>query len=91
MVGVPGGFVDREVELAAVERALASDRAELVIVYGRRGVGKSELLVRALEGRLELYYQATAEVMAQQLTDLAAEVRRAAPGLVIGQFASLSA
>lgn len=84
-------FVDRETELAAIERAMASNHAELVIVYGRRGVGKSELLVRALEGRSGLYYQATAEVMAQQLVDLAAELRRIAPGLVIGQFATSTA
>lgn len=58
-------FFDREVEFQAVVDALRSDRAELVIVYGRRGVGKSELLVRAMEGREGLYYQATDEVMAQ--------------------------
>ena len=81
-------FVDREVELAAITRALRSDRAELLIVYGRRGVGKSELLVRALEGSEGLYYQATAEVLAQQLADLSTELQRAAPGSVIGAFAS---
>jgi hypothetical protein len=59
-------------------RALGSGRAELVIVYGRHGVGKSELLVRAMEGHDGLYYQATAEVMAQQLADIAAELQRTA-------------
>ncbi len=84
------GFVNREAELAAVERAFDSSRAELVIVYGRRGVGKSELLVRALEGHNGLYYQATTEVMPQQLADLAAELQRAALGPMVGQFASSS-
>jgi AAA+ ATPase superfamily predicted ATPase len=88
---VPSGFVDRDVELAAINRALVSNRAELVIVYGRRGAGKSELLVRALEGRPGFYYQATAEVMAQQLADLAAELQHTAPELVVGQFASSAA
>lgn len=81
-------FVDREVELAAITRVVRSDRAELLIVYGRRGVGKSELLVRTLEGSAGLYYQATAEVLAQQLGDLSTELQRAAPGSVIGAFAS---
>ncbi len=85
-------FFDREVEFEAVVDALRSDRAELVIVYGRRGVGKSELLVRAMEGREGLYYQATDEVMAQQLADIAVEVRRAASGrAIVGQFDSIGA
>jgi len=85
-------FFDREAELDAIVDALQSNRAELVIVYGRRGVGKSELLVRAMEGREGLYYQATEEVMAQQLADIALEMRRAANGrAIVGHFDSIGA
>ncbi len=85
-------FFDREAEFEAVVDALRSDRAELVIVYGRRGVGKSEILVRAMEGREGLYYQATEEVMAQQLADIALEMRRVAAGrAIVGQFDSIGA
>ena len=52
-------FVGRQVELTAIERFLRSRRAELVIVYGRRGVGKSTLLREALSGRRHWYFQAT--------------------------------
>ncbi len=41
-------FVGRIHELNLLEQALASDRAELVILYGRRRVGKSTLLVKAM-------------------------------------------
>lgn len=88
---MPAEFVDREAELATIERMLDSRRAELVIVYGPRGVGKSELLVRGLTGRPGRYYQATAEVITQQLADLAAEMRRTATGALIGQFAASAA
>lgn len=37
-------FVGREEELSFLEDAYASDRAQLVFVYGRRRVGKTELL-----------------------------------------------
>lgn len=37
-------FVDRESELAALEAAWRSERAELIVVYGRRRVGKTALL-----------------------------------------------
>jgi AAA+ ATPase superfamily predicted ATPase len=85
------GFVNREAELAAIQRTLDSDRAELLIVYGRRGAGKSELLLRAVEGWGGLYYQATTEVMAQQLTDLAAEMRGAAgEHMFIGRFGTIA-
>ncbi len=37
-------FVDREGELAFLDRAWGSDRAEFIAVYGRRRVGKTALL-----------------------------------------------
>jgi AAA+ ATPase superfamily predicted ATPase len=44
-------FVDRETELAFLERAWKSKRAELIVVYGRRRVGKTALLRAFCEGR----------------------------------------
>lgn len=37
-------FVDREAELASLQQAWNSERAELIVVYGRRRVGKTALL-----------------------------------------------
>lgn len=54
---------------------IASPRSELIIVYGRRGVGKSALLAETLSGRPHLYYQATTRTMPQQLEDLTAALR----------------
>ncbi len=37
-------FVDRERELSVLEKAISSPRSELVVVYGRRRIGKTFLL-----------------------------------------------
>jgi len=37
-------FIDRERDLAFLERAWSSDQAEFIVVYGRRRVGKTALL-----------------------------------------------
>ena len=54
-------FLDRDRESAALSEALRSPRSELVILYGRRGVGKSALLERILaeSGISYLFYRAT--------------------------------
>jgi AAA+ ATPase superfamily predicted ATPase len=83
-------FFNRAAEMATIQRALDSNKAELVIVYGRRGSGKSQLLLHALSDRPALYYQATAEVIAQQLTDLTSELARiAGHNTVVGRIDSL--
>ncbi len=69
-------FYNRAAELETISKTLSSPKAELVIVYGRRGSGKSELLVRAIEDYNAFYYQATAELPRQQLLDLSDELRR---------------
>src|SRR5688500_5652172 len=83
--GLP--FHDRANELAAIRRAVASDRPELVVVYGRRGAGKSRLLSEAVSGNGHnrdkrgnggeahapvFWYEATLRVLNDQLEDLTA-------------------
>lgn len=41
-------FIGREKELAAITRKLNNDRSECILLYGRRRVGKSELIKEAL-------------------------------------------
>ena len=41
-------FVGREKELAAIKSKLKSDRSESILLYGRRRVGKSELIKESL-------------------------------------------
>lgn len=41
-------FVNRKAEMARLKHALKSDRACLVVIYGRRRCGKSALLRRIM-------------------------------------------
>jgi hypothetical protein len=62
--------VDREDELETLKNAFQSDTAELVVIYGRRRLGKSAL-VREATDEVEngVYWQATEETPDVQLSD----------------------
>lgn len=61
---MPDGFYDRERELSEIAQVLGSGRAELVLVYGRRGVGKSRLLDEAI-GSGDVIYASASTRMTQ--------------------------
>ena len=52
-------FIGREREVAALTRILTSPQPALVVVYGRRRVGKSTLLRHVIKRLGAVYYQAT--------------------------------
>ena len=54
-------FVDREIEMSALEAAYKNPIASLFVVYGRRRVGKTTLLAEFCKGKHALYYLATEE------------------------------
>lgn len=57
-----GMFVGRENELRMIREAVNSDRAELGIVYGRRRVGKSSLLLEFKSHKGDLCFEALQKV-----------------------------
>jgi hypothetical protein len=64
-------FVNRVRELAFLERRYASEQAELVVLYGRRRVGKTELLRRFCEGKPHFFFMADLATEASTLAELA--------------------
>ena len=54
-------FIDREQELSTLREFFQSDRFELIMLYGRRRVGKTELIKHAAEPFSHLYYLAIEE------------------------------
>lgn len=54
-------FVDRELEIRTLEKEYAKKEASLVVVYGRRRVGKTTLLSEFMKGKKALYFLATQE------------------------------
>ncbi len=51
-------FVDRESELEVLEERLSSKEFELIIIYGRRRIGKTRLVLEALRNKEYIYYLA---------------------------------
>ncbi|MEE3488771.1 MAG: ATP-binding protein [Bulleidia sp.] len=51
-------FVGRKSELAELERRYAADRKEFGVVYGRRRIGKTELIRHFAEGKKGIIFQA---------------------------------
>jgi AAA+ ATPase superfamily predicted ATPase len=51
-------FVNRTVELDILKKRFTSDKAEFFVLYGRRRVGKTELLARFCEGKRAIFFVA---------------------------------
>ena len=51
-------FVDRKEELKVLKDRLNSDDFELVIIYGRRRIGKTRLVLESVKNREHVYYLA---------------------------------
>ena len=63
-------FIDREPELKALEELYTQDRAHLVLIYGRRRIGKTELVKQFIKGRRSFYFLARKEPMELELDRL---------------------
>jgi uncharacterized protein len=60
-------FLNREFELDRLSRWWAGAEPELITVYGRRQVGKTELLVRFFENKRHVYFYADRQLRDDQL------------------------
>ncbi len=49
-------FVNRMEELGALKRVFNSDRFEFIIIYGRRRIGKTRLVLEAVKDKEYIYY-----------------------------------
>ncbi|WP_042700584.1 ATP-binding protein [Thermococcus sp. PK] len=63
-------FIDREEELHALEELYAQDKAHLIIIYGRRRIGKTELVKQFINGKKAFYFLAKKEPMELELERL---------------------
>jgi hypothetical protein len=72
-------LIDREAELSALARAWASatgGQPQLVVVWGRRRVGKTYLLSEFVRGKRAVFFGATQQSEAVELARLSEAVRR---------------
>ena len=54
-------FVDRVEDMATLDEQFASRQAAMVVIYGRRRVGKTALIAEFMRGKRGLYFLATEE------------------------------
>ena len=73
-------FIGRTQELSRLRDELAAPRPSLIVVYGRRRVGKSELLREVTRGIPHVLYQATRLTTALNLEAFKAEIARSLGG-----------
>jgi len=64
-------FVNRKQELEFLERKWEEKRAQLIIIYGRRRVGKTTLLKEFLKEKKGVYFLSTADSMDENVKGLA--------------------
>ena len=70
-------FVGRGAELGLLQRAFQSPRSEFIPVYGRRRVGKSELILKFMARKPGVYYLGQQSSPALQVREFLAEAARA--------------
>jgi len=78
---MPPSFVNRVEELSRLERVYESDTAEFVVILGRRRIGKSALVRESLPEHGSVYYQATRDTAAVQISDFIQAAQTAYPGV----------
>ena len=79
-------FFGRVQELNTLETAYQSDQAELVVLYGRRRIGKTSLLSKFCQDKPSLYYSAKQVSDPIQLQDFSRRV--IAAGAPLGRYVS---
>jgi AAA+ ATPase superfamily predicted ATPase len=67
-------FVNRKIELDQLSDLYRSERAELFVLYGRRRVGKTELLRAFCAGTAHIFFIATLSADSEQLATLSQQI-----------------
>ena len=70
-------FIGREAELAMLEQAWDKRGSAFIPIYGRRRVGKSELILRFLRGKRAIYHLGKVAPAALQIREFLVEASRA--------------
>ncbi|MGQ4892965.1 MAG: AAA family ATPase, partial [Candidatus Njordarchaeia archaeon] len=69
-------FIDREGELEALEKLYTQDRAHLILIYGRRRIGKTELIKQFIKDKPSFYFLARKEPIELELNRLVQSFNR---------------
>ncbi len=78
-------FVGRQEELRTLEESLSSSGSELIVVYGRRRIGKSTILEKFVEDKPRFFYLGGRETKQLQLRRFVRELGGAVGDTLLGQ------
>jgi AAA+ ATPase superfamily predicted ATPase len=78
-------FLNRTHELDLLQRWWEGDQPELITMYGRRQVGKTELLVHFIAGRPAIYFYADRQLVGDHLRASTEQVLAPADALLPGR------
>ena len=70
-------FVNRKAELKSLESKWQENKPQLFIVYGKRRVGKTELIKQFIKDKPAIYFLADRRTTSEQLKEL---------GRIIGEY-----
>ena len=80
------GFIGRAAELGLLERAFLSKRSEFIPLYGRRRVGKSELILKFMAAKPGVYYLGQQSPAALQIRGFLEEAATALRMPLLGEL-----
>lgn len=73
-------FIGREQELKTLERLYGSEKFEFAVIYGRRRVGKTELIKKFIASKNAIYFTGIESNAKQNLENLSKSIAEAATG-----------
>lgn len=85
-------FIGRDRELHSLGKLYASDKFEFAVIYGRRRVGKTELIRQFIKGRRAIYFMGVESNARQNLENFSRNVMEFGTGMSVEtSFASFQA
>ncbi len=69
-------FINRNQELNFLEEKFNEDKAQLIIIYGRRRIGKTELIRKFVDGKKVIYHMCTYDSVDENINSLKEQMAR---------------
>lgn len=79
-------FINRQEEMARLNRLIKSDEAELAVIWGRRRMGKTRLLLEWVDKHTGIYYTADESSASVQRKYFAIALEQALPGFAAVEY-----
>ncbi len=69
-------FINRNLELSFLEEKFNENKGQLIIIYGRRRIGKTELIRKFVDGKRAIYHMCTYDSIGENINSLKDQMAR---------------